>query len=59
MTYGKLKLFIFEKDVDDTIDDSKEIPYSLAEKGHIDISHGEISKLTGKVFLMVLAMIQN
>jgi hypothetical protein len=45
------KLFVFEDRVDTTISSARHIPVSLAERGRIDLSRTEISKLTGKVFL--------
>ena len=44
-------LFIYEKDVDQTIVDTKKIPTDLANKGSINMNKKEIFKNIGSIFV--------
>ena len=54
------KLDIFENRVEDTILETKHIPQELAKTGYIQYSKTDISKLIGRLFIVVITnCIQN
>lgn len=51
------KLDVFEERVEETIQKTKHIPLELAETGSINYSQKDISKLIGRLFIEVRALL--